>query len=211
MFRAEFLQKLRELCDENDALLIFDEVQAGMGITGKFWAFENFNVMPDLMAFGKKVQSCGCAVRLKRLEEVDHVFKVSSRINSTWGGNLVDMVRTTQFIDIILQENMLENVRRVGAHIKKELEILSAADERITNVRGLGLWLAFDLPTPELRNKLIDQCWNNGLIVLACGTKSIRLRPVLNLLQEEADEGLAILRASAKELKSDGRVAATAS
>jgi L-lysine 6-transaminase len=201
MFRAEFLQKLRELADENDVMLIFDEVQCGMGITGKFWAFENFNVMPDLISFGKKVQVCGTAARLKRLEEVDHVYKVPSRINSTFGGNLVDMVRTTQYIDIIVKENLLENTKRMGAFIKKELELLSAADERVTNVRGLGLWLAFDLPTPEIRSELMDECWKNGLIVLACGQKSIRLRPVLNISQDEAVEGLSILRKSIKDLK----------
>lgn len=203
MFRAEFLQKLRELADENDALLIFDEVQCGMGITGKFWAFENFNVMPDMISFGKKVQTCGCAVRLKRLEEVDHVFKVASRINSTFGGNLVDMVRTTQYIDIIVKENLLEHTKRIGAAMKKELELMAAADERVTNVRGMGLWLAFDLPTPEIRNQFRQLAWKNGLIVLSCGHQSIRVRPVLNLQQDEADEGLAIMRQTLRDLKSE--------
>ena len=84
---------LRQLCDENEALLIFDEVQSGVGLTGKFWAHQHTPVQPDLMAFGKKMQVCGMLAGPRIDEEPDNVFKVSSRLNSTWGGNLVDMVR----------------------------------------------------------------------------------------------------------------------
>ena len=199
-FRAEFFQKLREIADEQDALLIFDEVQTGMGLTGKFWAWEHYKVTPDLMSFGKKSQVCGCAVRLDRLKEVDHVFKVSSRINSTFGGNLVDMVRTTQFIEIILEEELLKHVTKLGAAMKKELEDLSNRFEPITAVRGLGLWMAFDLPTTEMRNDFIDLCWKNGLIVLSCGPRSVRIRPILDLKSSEAEDGLEIFEKSAEEL-----------
>ncbi len=199
-FRAEFLQKLRDLCDTHDALLIFDEVQTGMGLTGKFWAFQHYKVTPDLISFGKKVQVCGMAARLNRLKEVDNVFKVPSRINSTFGGNLVDMVRTSQFIDIILEENLLKHVTKLGNQIKAELEAMSEKFEMITNVRGLGLWLAFDLPTPEIRSELIERCWKNGLIVLSCGKQSIRIRPVLNLQESEADEGLEIFHRSCLDI-----------
>ncbi|MBN8555062.1 MAG: L-lysine 6-transaminase [Deltaproteobacteria bacterium] len=202
MFRSEFLGKLRELADTYDALLIFDEVQTGMGLTGKFWAFENFNVMPDMISFGKKVQVCGCAVRLKRLEEVDNVFKVPSRINSTWGGNLVDMVRTTQFIDIIIQDRLLDNAKRVGGFIKKELEDIARADDRMTNVRGLGLWLAFDLPDATTRNEFLEKAWESGLAILSCGAKSIRIRPVLDLKEEEAGAGMELIKKTMKELRS---------
>ncbi len=200
-FRPEFLKKLRQYADDFDALLIFDEVQTGMGLTGKFWAFENYSVTPDIIAFGKKVQACGCAVQLKRLEEVDHVFKVSSRINSTFGGNLVDMVRTTQFIKIILEENLLDHVSKIGDWMKGKLWALSQTHDLLSNVRGIGLWLAFDLPSKELRDALVDTCWNNGLIILACGSKSVRIRPVLNLKQDEAEEGLQILEKSIEALQ----------
>ncbi len=199
-FRAEFLKKLRDLCDQHDALLVFDEVQTGLGLTGKFWAFENYGVVPDLIAFGKKVQVCGCAVRTKRLEEVDHVFKVPSRINSTWGGNLTDMVRSTRFIEIILEENLLENVQLLGPKMRKELEELSKADNRISNVRGLGMFMAFDLPDAETRDAFRKLCWKNGLVILPCGQKSIRIRPILDLKNEEAEEGLALIKKSIKEL-----------
>jgi L-lysine 6-transaminase len=200
-FRAEFLQKLRELADTHDALLIFDEVQTGMCLTGKRWAFEHFDVMPDLIAFGKKSQICGCAARLDKLEQVDHVFKVSSRINSTFGGNLVDMVRATRFIEIIFEENLLRHVNRLGAQMKKQLEALAAKYEEITAVRGLGLFMAFDLPSPEIRSSFISLCWKNGLIVLPCGAKSVRIRPVLDLKQSEAEEGLKIFEKSINDLR----------
>lgn len=193
-FRKEFLQKLKELSLENDALLIFDEVQTGMGITGKNWAHEHYDVVPDLMAFGKKVQVCGFAARLERLEEVDHVFKVSSRINSTWGGGLSDMARSTQFMKIILEERLVDNAQDLGKKMLGQLDELSNENEKITNVRGLGLWMAFDLPSADLRDQAIDKLWENGLMILPCGEKSIRLRPVLDLKASEADEGLSIIK-----------------
>jgi L-lysine 6-transaminase len=91
-FRPEFHQALRELADKHEALLIYDEVQTGVGLTGKFWAHEHY-VKPDILAFGKKAQVCGILAGT-RIDDLDtNVFRVSSRINSTWGGNLVDMVR----------------------------------------------------------------------------------------------------------------------
>ena len=201
-FRAEFLRKLRELADAHDALLRFDEVQTGMGTTGRFWAFEHFGVQPDLIAFGKKVQVCGCAARLERLSEVEHTFKVSSRINSTFGGNLADMVRTTQIIDIILQENLLEHAARTGETLKRWLLSLAESDERVTNVRGLGLWLAFDLPTATLRDQFVKLCWQNGLIILPSGKRTIRIRTVLDLKLEDAADGFTIIHKSLGQLKS---------
>src|SRR5206468_11056813 len=86
-FRGEWLQTLRRICDENEMLLIFDEVQCGMCVTGRNWCSEHFGVLPDLMAFGKKAQVCGVMAG-PRLDEVkENCFRVPSRINSTWGGN----------------------------------------------------------------------------------------------------------------------------
>ncbi len=199
-FRKEFLQKLRGFADQYDALLIFDEIQTGMGLTGKFWAWEHFGVQPDLMSFGKKVQSCGFAARLNRLNEVDNVFKVASRINSTWGGNIVDMVRTTQIIDIILEESLLQNATTMGKKMLTSLQAIADSDERMTNVRGLGLWMAFDLPNKEARNLFIKECFKNGLVILACGDHSVRIRPVLDLKETDAEEGLAILKKTLQSL-----------
>lgn len=194
LFRKEFLKSLKDLSLENDCLLIFDEVQTGMGITGKRWAFEHFDVQPDLMAFGKKVQVGGFAAKLDRLQEVDHVFKVPSRINSTWGGNLTDMRRSLEFMRIILKENLLENARQLGDYMKSQLENLASKTNKISNVRGLGLWLAFDFESSKIRDDFFKRSWNNGVMVLKCGDLSIRLRPLLNLTREEADEGLALIK-----------------
>jgi L-lysine 6-transaminase len=199
-FRREFLQKLRNYADQHEAMLIFDEVQCGMGITGKYWAWENFGVTPDLMSFGKKVQVCGTAARLNRLDEVENVFRQPSRINSTFGGNLVDMVRTTRFIEIIEEEQLLNHAASLGKKITQQLEQISQQDERMTNVRGLGLWIAFDLPDPEIRNQFVDSAFENGLVILPCGHNSVRIRPVLDLKETEANEGLEIIRKTMKNL-----------
>jgi len=120
-FRKEFLQTLREICDENEIILIFDEVQTGMGLTGKMWAWEHFDVTPDLMSFGKKTQVCGC-VSSRRIDEVpDNVFKESSRINSTWGGNLTDMVRSVIYLEIIREENLLNAATENGKYLLSQL------------------------------------------------------------------------------------------
>src|ERR1700694_5567070 len=115
-FRGEWLQTLRRICDENEMLLIFDEIQCGMGTTGRNWCCEHFGVKPDLMAFGKKVQACGVMAG-PRLDEVkDNAFRLPSRLNSTWGGNLTDMVRSTHCMHIIEEEFLVENAAKVGAY-----------------------------------------------------------------------------------------------
>lgn len=199
-FRKEFLQKLKDLCLEHEALLIFDEVQTGLGITGKAWAHEHYGVKPDLMAFGKKVQVCGVAADMKRLDEVDNVFRVSSRINSTWGGNLVDMIRSRQFMKIIKEQDLMKNAEVLGKKILSDLLSISKEDDRVSNVRGLGFWIAFDLPTTPLRDEFQKICFENGLMILPCGWNSMRLRPVLDLSPEEANEGLDLIKKGLQDL-----------
>ena len=194
-FRPEFFKALRQICDENEILLIFDEVQTGVGLTGRMWAHEHFDVKPDIMAFGKKTQVCGILAG-RRLDEVKgHVFQESSRINSTWGGNLVDMVRFTRILEIIHEENLVENAARVGEYLLNGLlDMAKDTDGQMTNVRGRGLFIAFDLPTTELRNTFLEKALKNGLIILASGERSVRFRPPLNLSMEEAAKGLEIIR-----------------
>src|SRR6267143_4192353 len=150
-FRGEWLKKLREICDDNDILLIFDEVQCGMCATGKMWCCQHFDVLPDLLAFGKKAQTCGVMAG-PRLDQVkDNAFRLPSRLNSTWGGNLTDMVRSTHYMQIIEQEFLVENAAKVGAHFLDQLRDLQRYEPIITAVRGRGLFLAFDLPDGETR------------------------------------------------------------
>lgn len=199
-FRKEFFLALRQLADENEAMLIIDEVQTGIGLTGKMWGFQHF-VEPDMIAFGKKMQVCGFLCSKKIDEVPDNVFKVSSRINSTWGGNLVDMVRAQRYLEIIEEENLVENARIMGAYLVAGLEGLAAEFPKIvSNARGLGLYAAFDVPTAELRTKLRTLCLQKGLILLPSGELSIRFRPPLNVTQEELDLGLSIIRSALREM-----------
>ena len=200
-FRPEFVQALREMADEHDALLIYDEVQCGWGTTGKWWAYQHHGVAPDVLCFGKKAQTCGILAG-RRLEEVEnHVFEQSSRINSTWGGNLVDMVRSGHIIDAIVDERLLENVTGAGKHaIDRLRELEREFPSLVSQPRGLGGMIAFDLPTTDQRNRLRRDAFRNGLLVLACGPRSIRFRPALTITVEELDEGIARLRECLKHL-----------
>lgn len=189
-FRSEFLQELKSLCIENDALLIFDEVQTGVGITGTWWAYQQLDTVPDILAFGKKMQTCGILVG-ERVDEVkDNVFHKSSRINSTWGGNLVDMVRMTRYLEIIDEENLVENAKIQGKYLLDRLK--SIESNKISNIRGRGLFVAFDV-NPDFRSDMLSKFRENGLLLLACGQKSIRFRPPLNVSKEEVDEAISII------------------
>lgn len=194
-FRKEFFTSLREICDENEILLIYDEIQSGAGITGKWWAFEHFDVKPDIMCFGKKTQVCGIVVS-DRIDDVEgHVFQESSRINSTWGGNFVDIVRSTIYIDIITQDNLVNNAATQGEYFLGQLQNLANDFPGIiSNARGKGLFLAFDLPSAEIRNKIIDEAFSRKMVILKSGVQSIRFRPSLIVSQSEIDEGIDILK-----------------
>jgi L-lysine 6-transaminase len=198
-FRGEFLQSLRKICDEREALLIFDEVQTGMSLTGKFWAWEHFGVKPDLISFGKKVQTCGIATS-EKINEVDSVFKISSRINSTFGGNLTDMVRTTQYLKIIAEEKLEQNAAAQGEYILSQFVALSQKYPKMTNIRGRGLLIAFDLPSTKERDEYRRKAWDLGLLVLVCGEKSIRLRPLLDISKSDVDEAMGLFEATFKKL-----------
>lgn len=201
-FRIEFMEKLRQLADENEALLIYDEVQTGVGISGKFWLHEHYgpNARPDIISFGKKMQICGILAG-KRIDEVEgNVFNVSSRINSTWGGNLVDMVRATKILQIIEEENLLEHVTQMGEYLQAELHAIQASHGMISNIRGKGILVAFDFDTPELRNKFIQTGLKNGCMFLGCGNRSVRFRPALNIKQSELAKALTIVKTTISEL-----------
>ena len=170
-FRGEWLKTLRRICDENDTLLIFDEVQSGMGISGKNWCCQHFDVLPDILVFGKKAQVCGIMAG-SRLDEVkDNVFRMPSRINSTWGGNFCDYVRSTHFLRIIEEEKLVENAREKGERVLAELQKLAAKHSVLTAVRGRGLLVAFDLPNREMRDRFWTGAFELGLLVLRSGER----------------------------------------
>jgi L-lysine 6-transaminase len=200
-FRPEFLRAIRQLCDENEMLLIFDEVQSGVGLTGKMWAFQHFDIEPDMFSFGKKTQVCGFASNDRIFDISDNVFSVASRINSTWGGNLTDMVRAQRYFEVIAEERLVENAATVGAHFVGELQRFEAEFPKlVSNVRGRGLMAAFDLPSAEIRNNALKAFMANDVIVLASGHQSARFRPPLNLSMDEAAEGIRRMEKALKEL-----------
>jgi L-lysine 6-transaminase len=193
-FRGEWLRTLRRLCDAHDVLLIFDEVQTGLGATGRTWCCEHFDVKPDLLAFGKKVQVCGVMAGPRLDEVADNCFRLPSRINSTWGGNLVDMVRATAFLEIIERERLVENAEIMGGRFLAELHELAAAEPLVSAVRGRGLLLAFDLPETASRDRIYQMLFDAGMLAIRCGQRSIRFRPALDLPFADIEIALDILR-----------------
>ncbi len=193
-FRKEFHQKLREITLENEILFIYDEVQTGMGMTGKFWAADHY-VHPDIIAFGKKSQVCGIMVG-SRIDDIDtHVFRKSSRINSTWGGNLTDMIRSKRFLEVIDEEKLVLNSEKMGSYLLDELKKLEQEfPELVIQTRGLGLMCAFDLPNTQIRDDFKKLCFKEKLIILGCGQRTIRFRTPLNITKEELNKGLQIIK-----------------
>ena len=201
-FRKSFLQGLREICDKYDWLLIFDEVQTGFGMTGKMWAFEHFDVLPDIACFGKKAQVCGIMVRDTVDRVPDNVFKVPSRINSTWGGNLTDMVRCKMYLEIIHAEKMIENSAVQGEKLLAALQkICLEFKDMIYNPRGRGLLCAFTFHKPEVREKFLNLMMENETIILKCGPSSVRFRPALNLSTADLEESILRVRKCLAALK----------
>lgn len=186
-FRNEFFTELRRICDENEILLILDEVQTGIGMTGKMWAFQHLDIIPDVITFGKKTQVCGILANKEKLDEVEHhVFIESSRINSTFGGNFIDMLRFQLVLEIIENENLVENSRIVGEFLLDGLKKLAQKyPDHISAARGKGLMCAFDLKDGASRDWLRKVLYDEGVIVLTCGDQSLRFRPHLNVTKEE--------------------------
>lgn len=203
-FRAEFLTGLRRLANDREALLVYDEVQTGLGLTGKWWAYQHHGVTPDILVFAKKMQVGGILVS-RRIDDVPtNVFHVPSRINSTWGGALVDMVRATKILEVIVNENLLDNARDRGAELRTGLERVEARFGDLTsNARGVGLMCAIDFDTTERRDHVIQRCYDDHMIVLPAGPRSIRFRPTLSVVPEAIAEGLVRLERAVERVASE--------
>lgn len=193
--REEFLIALKNLADENEACLIYDEVQTGVGLTGKFWCHQNFSekARPDILAFGKKMQVCGILAG-RKLDEIEtNVFHVSSRINSTWGGNLVDMVRATKILQIVKEDQLCENAAAMGIYLQENLKSLSSKFDKMSNVRGRGLLTAFDFPSKEMRDAFLKKGMEHNVLFLGCGSSTIRFRPALCIEKKHIDQGMDVM------------------
>jgi L-lysine 6-transaminase len=196
-FRPEFFAKIRRLCDEYDALLIFDEVQTGCGITGTPWAYQQLGVEPDAVAFGKKTQVCGVMAGRRVDEIADNVFAVASRLNSTWGGSLVDMVRARRILEVIEADGLFGRAAERGRYLRARLDELAHDFPGVVlDPRGRGLMCAFDLPSTADRDDLIRQLWQRAVIVLPTGTHGVRFRPALSVSRADIDAAIAGVRAA---------------
>jgi L-lysine 6-transaminase len=181
-------------------MFIVDEVQTGVGLTGKMWAYQHFDFTPDILAFGKKTQVCGIMVGKKVDEIKDNVFHKSSRLNSTWGGNLIDMIRCQKYLEVIHKDNLVKNAEIQGKELLKGLkEIQERYPHDIFNTRGLGLMCAFDLHNSNIRDTVRKKIHKNGLVILGCSEKTIRFRPPLIISSDEINEMISIIEKSIRE------------
>ena len=200
-FRPEFFTAMRDLCDEYDALLIFDEVQTGCGSTGTPWAYQQLGVQPDVVAFGKKTQVCGVMAGRRVDEIVDNVFAVASRLNSTWGGNLTDMVRARRILEVIEADELFDRAAEQGRYLRDRLDEL--ADDfpaLVLDPRGRGLMCAFSLPTTADRDELIRRLWQRAVIVLPAGKDGVRFRPALTVSRAEIDAAISAVHGALSAL-----------
>jgi len=193
--RAEFLQAMQELVHRNDALFIMDEVQTGVGTTGSAWTYQQLGLEPDIVAFSKKAQLGGIMAGGRVDEVADNVFAVSGRINSTWGGGLVDMVRSRRILEIIERDGLIEQAGPKGDRLLAALnEVAAKHPDLLTNIRGRGLLVAFDLPDRHTRGQVLTLLRDDEhVLALTSGERAIRFRPALSVTDEELDLAAAAL------------------
>lgn len=193
-FRPEFFAAMRDLCHRHDALFVLDEVQTGGGFTGRPWAYQHKGITPDVVAFGKKLQVCGVMAGGRVDEVPDNVFRVSSRINSTWGGNLADMVRSRRILEVVEADDLMTNATERGAELLDGLRALADRHEMVGNPRGLGIMCAVTLPDAATRNACLGQLMDTERIVmLGCGERSLRVRPPLTVGSDDIQRALGAL------------------
>ncbi len=199
-FRAEFLQGLQARCEKYDCLFICDEVQTGYFGSGKPWMFEHYGITPDIFSFGKKSQQCGIMAS-SRIDQVpDNCFEKSSRINSTWGGNLVDMVRATRVLEVVRDDKLCDNAAAMGERWLTGMRAMATELDQVENARGMGLLMAFDLPSAEMRDGALAGMMENGMIGLGSGERTVRFRPHLAITSANVDLALELTEKTLKSL-----------
>lgn len=184
--RPEFLRAIQRLCHANDALFVLDEVQTGVGITGSTWAYRQLGLEPDVVAFGKKTQVCGIMAG-GRVDEIgDNVFTVPSRLNSTWGGNLADMVRATRILEVIERDDLIARAAELGVLLLDLLRDLAERQRAVTDPRGRGLMCAVTLSDNAFRDAVLTTLWERErVLMIGSGERGIRFRPPLTVEPDE--------------------------
>jgi len=165
-----------------------------VGGTGTAWAYQQLGLEPDIVAFAKKVQLGGIMAG-RRVDEVpDNVFRVSSRINSTWGGGLVDMVRSRRILEIVERDRLFDHAAAMGDVLLKLLVDVQQRHNRwVSNARGRGLLCAIDVPDGASRDKVLAGLRDRRVLMLPCGTRTVRMRPALCVGEDELRAGVAAL------------------
>lgn len=193
----EFIHGLRALCDEHDVCLIFDEVQCGMGRTGTMFAYEHYDMVPDLICLAKGLGAgfpVGAFMGKKKF--TSHITPGSH--GSTYGGNPLATRVVTTVIKEMLKPGFLDNVEETGQILKDGLEDIARETNRLSNVRGLGMMIAADYNGGSAKD-FVKACLKNGLLTLTCGENSLRLVPPLILTPAQAKEGLAIIKSTLEQ------------
>ena len=182
-----FIQHIRKLADEYKVPLIFDEVQSGMGRTGKWWVYEHYGVEPDIMTVAKALQ-VGATVYDKKYEPTE-----SGVLSSTWGGgSRIDMAVGTKIIEIIQRNDLLSNSQKIGEKLLKNFVDIVGINGLI-DARGIGLMIGLEFDTKTTRDVIVNRLFKKGLLVLPAGMKSIRIMPPLIINEEEAAKGVLLI------------------
>jgi len=204
-----WLSRLRALCDRYGILLVADEVQTGIGRTGKMWAVEHWGVEPDILCSAKALAS---GLPVSAMIARDEVMSWPSGTHgSTFGGNPVCCAAAQATLDVIEEERLVDNAARVGARLMNNLRELAAESRLIGDVRGLGLMIGVELvKDKETRararkeaNQVVQECFKRGLLLLPCGPNSVRFSPPLILTEAEADTAFAIFAEALAEVEND--------
>ena len=205
----DYLPRLTQICREEGILLIVDEVQSGMGRTGKMFAVEHWNLTPDVMSIGKAVGGgLPLGATIGRRDLMDEW--VTGAHGSTFGGNPVSCVAGSKAIEVIVRDNLLDNAKKVGSSMRKRLWELYEGHESIGDIRGRGLMIGVELVTnresrepikPEDRRGLLMECLKRGLFLIGAGASSIRLYPPLTITEDQAEQGLDIFEDALRTVK----------
>ncbi|MCD6445421.1 acetyl ornithine aminotransferase family protein [Candidatus Bathyarchaeota archaeon] len=205
----EYFQKLKKLADKYGILLIDDEVQAGMGRTGKWFAIEHWNIEPDIICSAKALASgLPLGATIAKAKVMDWAGGSHA---STFGGNPLSCAAACAVIDIIKEEHLLENATKQGTYIMKRLNELKEESSIVGDVRGKGLMIGMEIvedkeskkSAPKLANEIMTRSWKRGVAVITCGTSTIRIAPPLTITRELVNAALEIIEDVAKEVEKE--------
>lgn len=195
---AEYLQAIRRLCDENGALMILDEVQTGIGRTGKWFAYQHFDVEPDIITMAKALGGGVAIGAMMATAEVAACLTPGTHA-STFGGNPLACAAAIAVIEAIEQENLLENARKLGEYTRAKLEGLKGLYPVIDHIRGIGLMVGVQLTRPGA--DIVEKCLEKGLRVNCTQQSVLRIMPPINATEAEIDEAVRILGSVLGEAK----------